>query len=246
MIKSERPLQLAKYLFCSFILCATHLSAAAKATGEMQLKQLSDNVWLHVSYKAVEGFGLVESNGVIVLSEQGSSIIDTPWTPEETRQLLTWAKARGMPVTRSFSSHWHEDRTAGIGVLNENAVATYASAMTNEFLQHNQRPLASHSITEEVFVLAPGIEVFYPGKGHAADNSVVWLEEANILVGGCLIRGAETQTLGYTGDADLQQWGPSVQKVLARYGNAATLVLPGHGEPGDAGLLIHTLSLTRQ
>ena len=245
-MKSEFPLQFIKHLLCRLILCAVCWPVIAETSGEMQLTPLSDNVWLHVSYKQVDGFGLVESNGVIVLSDEGSSIIDTPWTADETLELLAWAKEQGKPVTRAFSSHWHEDRTAGIGALNDNGVETYASAMTNQILAENGRPQALHSINDDVFLLAPGIEVFYPGRGHAADNSVVWLDDAEILVGGCLVRGGETQTLGYTGDADLQQWGPSVQKVLARYGDSARIVLPGHGVPGDAGLLNHTVTLTEQ
>ena len=245
-MKSELPLQFIKYLLCRLILCAVCWPVIAETSGEMQITPLSDSVWLHVSYKHVDGFGLVESNGVIVLSDEGSSIIDTPWTADETLELLAWAKEQGKPVTRAFSSHWHEDRTAGIGELNDNGVETYASAMTNQILAENGRPQALHSINDDVYLLAPGIEVFYPGRGHAADNSVVWLDDAEILVGGCLVRGGETQTLGYTGDADLKQWGPSVQKVLARYGDSARIVLPGHGVPGDAGLLNHTVTLTEQ
>lgn len=209
----------------------------------MQLLPLSDDVWLHLSYKQVDGFGLVESNGVIILSEQGSIIIDTPWTEQDTAELLNWAAARGMPVTTSFSSHSHEDRTAGIGLLNSKGIATHASKMTNAILEEQGKPLAKQEITGPTYALAEGVEVFYPGPGHAPDNSVVWLAGANILVGGCLIRSAETDSLGYTGDASPEEWGPSVQKVLARYPEAK-IVLPGHGLPGTRALLHHTISLT--
>ena len=94
-----------------------------------------------------------------------------------------------------------------------------------------------------MYALTPDIEIFYPGQGHAPDNSVVWVEGEKLLVGGCLIRSAETDNLGYTGDANLAQWGVSVQRVAERYSDAK-IVLPGHGEMGDQSMLSHTILLT--
>jgi glyoxylase-like metal-dependent hydrolase (beta-lactamase superfamily II) len=78
--------------------------------------------------------------------------------------------------------------------------------------------------------------------GHAPDNIVVWFPDQRILFGGCLIKSASADGLGFTGDADLATWPEAVRRVAARY--HPTLVVPGHGPLalGDAPLR-HTLDL---
>ena len=86
------------------------------------------------------------------------------------------------------------------------------------------------------------VEVFYPGAGHTADNLVVWLPKSNVLFGGCFIRSLETSSLGYAGEARIEEWPALVDNVLRRYPEAVTVV-PGHGKSGDIGLLYHTRQL---
>lgn len=87
-----------------------------------------------------------------------------------------------------------------------------------------------------------GFEVFFPGPGHAPNNVVLWFPDQQILFGGCLIKSASADSLGFTGDADLRAWPEAVRRVAARYRPA--LVVPGHGPLalGDAPLR-HTLDL---
>ena len=93
------------------------------------------------------------------------------------------------------------------------------------------------------YLLAGGlIEVFYPGRGHTIDNIVVWLPESEILFGGCFVRSLGTDGLGYVGEAHIDQWFNSVEKVLLKYPQAK-IVVPGHGNAGDIQLLQHTIKL---
>ena len=39
------------------------------------------------------------------------------------------------------------------------------------------------------------IEAFYPGPGHSPDNIVVWIPEARVLFGGCLVKSAGAKGL---------------------------------------------------
>ena len=88
------------------------------------------------------------------------------------------------------------------------------------------------------------VETFYPGKGHTEDNIVVWLPQYQILAGGCLVKSAEAKDLGNVADAYVNEWSTSIENVLKRYGNI-NAVVPGHGEVGDKGLLLHTLDLLK-
>lgn len=56
----------------------------------VEIYTLAPGIWRHVTYKAMEGWGNVPANGLIVTSEGHAAMIDTPWTPEQTAVLLDW------------------------------------------------------------------------------------------------------------------------------------------------------------
>jgi glyoxylase-like metal-dependent hydrolase (beta-lactamase superfamily II) len=219
---------------------------AAEQLPALKIEQLADGVYLHTSYQIVEGFGLVDSNGLLVLHNKDAYIVDTPWSATDTDKLVQWAKKRGNTVKASISTHFHEDRTAGIALLNSRSIPTYASEQTNALLRKAGRAEARNTFKGPSFWLVPDVlEVFYPGPGHSPDNVVVWLPRQKILSGGCLVRAKETNTLGNTGDAVISAWSGSVEKLESRYSNAR-LVVPGHGKVGDVLLLKHTRELVAQ
>ena len=86
------------------------------------------------------------------------------------------------------------------------------------------------------------VNVFYPGPSHTIDNVVVYFPKRKILFGGCMIKSLDSKDAGYTADADMQKWPRSVEKVLAQYKDAK-IVVPGHGDYGDTGLIKHTIEL---
>jgi glyoxylase-like metal-dependent hydrolase (beta-lactamase superfamily II) len=225
--------------------CALGMSLAQAAPSEQSVPKLSiellaENVYLHQSFQRVEGFGLVSANGLVVINQGKAFIVDTPWSETDTAALVDWIKDKGYQLAGSVSTHSHEDRTAGIGWLNAQSIPTFASELTNQILHESKKPLASHPFALPQASLFDGhLEAFYPGGGHAKDNLVVWLPKSNILFGGCLVRSLDSTSLGYTGEAVLAEWPTSAMKVLAKYPDVK-LVVPGHGNPGDKQLLIHT------
>ncbi|MEL6617149.1 MAG: subclass B1 metallo-beta-lactamase, partial [Bacteroidota bacterium] len=77
---------------------------------------------------------------------------------------------------------------------------------------------------------------------HTADNTMVWVPEHKILVGGCAVKDLDTNGLGYTGDADVEAWPRAIDRAQEAYPEARTVV-PGHGPVGDTALLRHTHAL---
>lgn len=224
------------------LLCSG-LASAAEPLPALKIEKITDDVYMHTSYQRVEGYGLVDANGLIVLDGQDAYIVDTPWSQFDTEVLVAWLKARGFSVKASVSTHFHEDRTAGIGYLNSISVSTYASEPTNELLRQNGKALATETFSGSVFWLVENkIEVFYPGGGHSADNIVVWLPQQKILSGGCFVRAGEASTLGNTSDAVISEWAASAERLQRRYPEAQ-MVIPGHGVPGEVSLLEHTRKL---
>lgn len=231
-----------KYFFLVILVAA----ATCAAANELQIKEIDSGVYLHTSYKVIDGYGLVDSNGLVVINGQNAIIVDTPWSQSDTRNLLLWIERKGLKVEAAISTHFHEDRTAGIQVLNSASIPTYTSKLTNEILRREGKPTASNVFNDAEFILAEGlVEVFYPGAGHTEDNLVVWLPKSKILFGGCLVRSLEWDGLGFTGDAYVNRWADSVRKIRSKYAKIKTVV-PGHGEAGDISILDHTIDLAEK
>ena len=57
-----------------------------------------------------------------------------------------------------------------------------------------------------------------------------------------MVKSHESKKPGYTGDANMEEWPKSVEKVLKRYKDAR-IVVPGHGKWGDIELLSHMIDL---
>ena len=217
---------------------------ATEKLPDLAIEEIQENVYLHKSFSRVEGFGLVSSNGLIVVDDGKAFIVDTPWSEEDTVKLAKWIDDKNYELVGSISTHSHEDRTAGIRWLNERSVSTYASSLTNEALKKESKELAKYSIGDTELLAGDQIEAFYPGGGHSIDNIVVWLPHSKILFGGCLVRSLASKSLGYTGEAYIEQWASSVEKVLLRY-PGANIVVPGHGKMGGIKLLKHTKQLAQ-
>ena len=81
-----------------------------------------------------------------------------------------------------------------------------------------------------------------PARATPPDNLVVYVPEARVLFGGCAVHEASRTTAGNVADADLNAWPESLRRVRARYPEAQ-VVVPGHGVPGDLGLLDHSVAL---
>lgn len=245
MVFEVESINIMKRLFVLTVLfCAPFVSAKdTPSVPELEIEELQENVYLHRSYKRVEKWGVVGSNGLLVINGQEAFIVDTPWTEKDTALLISWIDDNGYTLIGSISTHSHTDRSAGIGWLNERGIPTYATKQTNAILAQESKPQATHVIQNNPQMLAGGIvEAFYPGGGHTEDNIVVWLPHSEVLHGGCFVRTQGAQSLGYTGEARINEWPTSVDNVLSRYFKAK-LVVPGHGAVGGLALLKHTKAL---
>ena len=230
-------------LLIFFIFLISVNSYAKNEIPELSIKQFSQNIYIHKSFKQVEGFGVVSANGLVVIENNNAFIVDTPWSNTDTKQLASWIESKNYTLIGSLSTHSHDDRAAGIKWLNENNIPTYASELTNQLLKKEGKALATETFTESLFTIENGLlEVYYPGPGHTIDNVVVWLPKAKLLFGGCFVKSLHSKNLGYTGEAHIEQWPASINNVLSQY-SQAEVVIPGHGKRGNLNLLTHTKKL---
>ncbi|MDN3651669.1 subclass B1 metallo-beta-lactamase [Thalassotalea ponticola] len=217
--------------------------SSSERTEELKIIKLRDNTYQHISFKTVEPWGLIGASGLVVINGNDAHIIDTPWTTSGTRQLLQWITSKGMVVRSAVVTHFHDDASGGIALLNDLNIPTYATSLTNELLQLNGNEMSTDVILGNPYELINGgASIFYPGPGHTEDNIVVWLSNEKILFGGCFVKSLNNKSIGFTGDANINAWPESLQNVINRYPDVQ-IVVPGHGKIGDITLLTHTQSL---
>lgn len=211
----------------------------------VEVVKMSDGVWRHISHLWFNGTP-VPSNGLIIEGEHDLLMIDTPCNNTQTDSLLRWAEqAVRKPVRKVVATHAHEDRVGGIATLQQRGIEVWTTPLTGEWSVKRGFPLPNKALLPNDTTFRVGkfsIRVFFPGAGHTVDNIVVWIAEPRILVGGCLIKTAETQSVGFIGDAVLAEWSKSVQNVAERF-DAASVVVPGHGAPGGTNLYQHTIGI---
>jgi glyoxylase-like metal-dependent hydrolase (beta-lactamase superfamily II) len=211
------------------------------------------------------------ANSLLVEMENSDLLlVDTPYTPQATKDLLDWLKAQfGEREIVAINTGFHYDNLGGNGYLVEQGIPVYGADLTARLLQERgeeiramtlawlqdpsqQRYLQAHASLAYVaptqqFALEEGLElefgdevvqVYFPGPSHAPDNVVVYFPARNVLFGGCMIIGWDN--VGNTSDADLPAWPQSVRN-LSRFD--FDVLVPGHGDRLDPGLIEHTLGL---
>lgn len=174
-------------------------------------------------------------------------LVDSSWDNKLTKELIEMVEKKFQKrITDVIITHAHADRIGGIKTLKERGIKAHSTALTAELAKNSgyEEPLGDLQIITSLKFGNTKVETFYPGKGHTEDNIVVWSPQYQILAGGCLVKSAEAKDLGNVADAYVNEWSTSIENVLKRYGNINSVV-PGHGEVGDKGLLLHTLDLLK-
>ena len=183
---------------------------------------------------------LVTNNGVVMF--------DTPWDTAQFQPLLDIIDARHhQKVVLCIATHFHDDRTMGLAFLRLHGVKTYTSLQTYLLCKQHGNKQAEYYFTCDTSFTLGGytFQTFYPGRGHTADNIVLWFSKQKILYGGCMVKSSENKSLGYVADADVTAWPATIKRVQAKFPNA-TYVIPGHFAWSGMDALQHTLDLLKQ
>jgi metallo-beta-lactamase class B len=245
-----------KYIRLFLLLAFLHLSVYANATdykriqisGDIELIQLSEKAYVHVSVSEIKGFGKVSSNGLIFVNGDEAFLFDTPVTNSQTETLVKWiADSLSATVSTFVPNHWHDDNLGGLDYLHSIGVKSYANQMTIDLAKANGMPVPHDGFADSLHLVLQGdiVDCYYLGGGHSADNIVVWIPSEKILFAGCMVKDIHSKGLGNLSDAKLDEWCPTIQKVMAKFPDAK-IVIPGHGQIGGKELLEHTINLLEQ
>ena len=211
---------------------------------DVWVAKLAPRTWVISFTHLIDPKTRYPANGLAVDTAEGAVLVDPGWEPAQTRAILAWAKKTlKHPVRMAIVTHSHEDRSAGVATLAKAGIPSLGLERTAEILKAKHRPpvRAIPGLATRPWRGPGGIEVRFPGPGHAPDNIVVWVPWAKVLYGGCFVKSVTANGLGNLEDADVKAWPASIRRVQAAYPDAK-IVVPGHGTI-DGDPLGHTLKL---
>lgn len=218
-------------------------------TEEAKLKctHLTGDFYIYTTYNTYEG-NKIPANGMYLVTNHGVVLFDTPWDTTQFQPLLDSIQLKhNKSVTICIATHWHSDRTEGLEYYKQKGIKTYTTLLTDEWSKKNHKKRAEHLMEKDtVFKVGQyAFETYYPGQGHTKDNIVIWFDKEKILYGGCLIKGADAENLGYLGDANVTAYASTLKKVRKKCRNPKFIII-SHSDWHNLNSLKHSIKLAKQ
>lgn len=242
MKKWALPLLVALILFS----CGKKEKQITLKTDTLEIVQLSEHTYVHISYLETESFGKVACNGVIVVDDGEAVVLDTPVDDAVSKELLGWLETQHVSVKAVVATHFHDDCLGGLRTFHEKGIASYAHQKTIGLLpeKEGERPQNGFTGLTEIGVGDKKVLLDFVGEGHTPDNIIAYFPSEDVMFGGCLIKSIGASK-GFLGDANVAEWSQTVSDIKSKYPNAA-IVVPGHGESGNSELLDYTIGLFKE
>jgi metallo-beta-lactamase class B len=213
----------------------------------LKISYLTDDFYVFTTYNDYKG-NRIPANGMYLLTNSGAVIFDSPWDTTQFQPLLDSIRIRhNKNVVLCIATHFHEDRTGGLEYYRKLGIKTYTTRQTDELSKKRGMKRAEFLIDKDtVFTIGQySFQTFYPGRGHAPDNIVIWFEKEKILYGGCLVKSVEDNNLGNLSDASVKDY-PTTIKNVQKKCKKTKHVITGHNDWTSTESLNHTLRMAEQ
>lgn len=211
---------------------------------QVLLKQLSENTFVHTSYLQTDDFGHVPCNGLVVRNGQQALIFDTPTDDQSAKELIRLVQDSLLcKIMTVVPTHFHSDCLGGLKAFHEAGIPSIANELTLDLAKNSGVEIPKNGFRDSL-ILEIGSEkvwIKFLGQGHTRDNVVGYFPSEDVLFGGCLMKELGASK-GYLGDANVDEWSATVEKVKKEFPRVKRVV-PGHGEAGDSSLLDYTQKL---
>jgi metallo-beta-lactamase class B len=211
---------------------------------KLVISHLTGNFYIYTTYNTYEG-SKVPAHGMYLVTNEGVVMFDTPWDTTQFQPLLDSIKSRHrQAVTICIATHWHSDRTEGLEYYKQKGIKTYTTRLTDKLSELNGKKRAEYLMERDTIfnVGQYSFETYYPGQGHTEDNIVLWFNKEKILYGGCLIKGAEAENLGFLGDGNISEYENTLRKVEKRYPDPQYIIV-SHHDWNNTNALRHSIQL---
>ena len=215
---------------------------------DVELVQVTPNVYVHVSYKHFGEWGLVGANGVLIVNNGKAFLLDSPWSNEQTEKLIRYVEdTMKVEIIGFIPNHWHDDCMGGLDYIKQKGIKSYANQMTFEYAAKAGLPLPDVGFKNKMELKLGDVSLYcyYPGAAHSMDNIVVWIPSEKVLFPGCMVKSAGARNLGNTSDGDVKAYATTLKKVKNQFKDAE-IVIPGHGSWGGTELIDNTKRLAIQ
>ena len=230
----------------------TFLFTLSQAFGQreetkLKISPLTGNFYIYTTYNTYQR-SKIPANGMYVITDEGVVLFDTPWDTTQFQPLLDSIKLKhDKNVIMCFATHWHSDRTEGLEYYKQQGIKTYTTKLTDELSQKNNKKRAEYLIEKDTIfnVGQYSFETYYPGQGHTEDNIVIWFNKEKILYGGCLIKGAEAENLGFLGDSNVLEYETTLKNVKRKYPDSKFIIV-SHHDWNNINSLKHSIKLARK
>lgn len=240
---------LAIFLYLLFL--GTHVISQNKQifiADDIQLVELSDSIYLHVSWIEQETYGRFSSNGILFIKNGKALMIDSPMETNTTEKLYNYLlDTMHIKIEKQIPGHFHDDCLGGLAFLKTKGVKSLSGNLTREKCIELNLAIPDTSFDDSILFefYSENVACYYLGGGHSYDNIVVYFPKHNILFGGCMVKSKESKSIGFIGDADLEAWPKTLQKLKNKFPEAE-IIVPGHGNWGGLELIDHTLGILQQ
>ncbi|MBS1915469.1 MAG: BlaB/IND/MUS family subclass B1 metallo-beta-lactamase [Bacteroidetes bacterium] len=214
---------------------------------KLKISHLSGDFYIYTTYNMYEG-SLIPANGMYLVTDDDVVLFDTPWDTTQFQPLLDSIRLKhNKNVALCMATHWHNDRTAGLEYYKQKGIKTYTTVLTDDLSKKNNMKRAGFLMTKDtVFHVGQySFETYYPGEGHTADNIVVWFKKEKILYGGCLIKGADADNLGYLGDANVTEYETTLKNVQKKCPDPNYIII-SHSNWNNINSLKHSIKLAEK
>jgi len=213
----------------------------------LQISHLTGDFYVYKTFHEYNGM-MISANAMYLVTDEGIVMFDCPWDETQFQPLLDSINVKhNKEVIMYFATHSHGDRAGGLDFYRKKGIKTYTIKLTDQILKNKNEKRAEFVISNDTIFKTGkyNFEVYYPGKGHAPDNIVVWFNKEKLLYGGCFIKSTAANDLGYLGDADVKGWEKSIEKVKKKF-KKPIFIIPGHEDWSSTDSLNHTLKMVQE
>lgn len=212
-----------------------------KLSDDLFISKISDNVYVATHYFPWESNSLIirASEKELVLIDTPYNSLSTALMLNWINKQLSPEK-----IT-AINTGFHIDNLGGNQYLRENEIDIYGADKTCKLIDEKGKQTQEQIISwltpeqenikrvyetmvfvkpNKTFKINEGIElnigklsfeVYFPGETHSPDNLVVYIKECELLFGGCMVKSLSHRNLGFTGDANIDEWPVSLKKIAA-------------------------------
>lgn len=236
-----------QYILIALALVIYSSMHAQPADVKLKITPLTGDFYIYTTYNLYQN-SPVPANGMYLVTRDGVVMFDTPWDTTQFQPLLDSIKKRHhQNVVMAFATHWHSDKTAGLEYYRQKGIKTYTTTKTDELSRINHMKRAEFLMTKDTLfnVGQYSFETYYPGEGHTADNIVIWFSKEQILFGGCLIKGADDESLGYLGDANINAYANTLKNVQKKCRNPRHIII-AHSDWSNLNSLKHSIEMAEK